>query len=290
MFPFVQKLFTTWAKASDAVKRFLVTLEEVLKVRKQSRKDTSSGKDFIDVMMSMMEQLDSSEYKRLGIDKTTIQAQAFEMFVAGYDSIVTTLSILPYYLATNPEVQEKVLQEIDERIHGSSKTSDDPLADLPYLTACVREAIRLSPSFHRLERVCSKDWTYNENGLSITIPKGMSVLIPAWATNRNPEVFENPEEFRPERFLKVEAGGTDELAKSNVAQFSMCSFGHGPRNCPGSRMGHELVKAGMYKILREYKFAARPDTEAQIKGGIPFLTRYHPIYLDIVKRSAPSEQ
>lgn len=252
----------------------------------QSKTDATNGKDFVDVMVSMFENLESPEYKRLGIDKITVQAQAFEMFVAGYDSIIGTLCILAYYLAKYPEVQEKVLQEIDQCIDSSKKNS--VLPELPYLTACVREAIRLSPSFHRLERLCMKDWTYNENGINVTIPKGTSVVIPAWATNRNPKAFKNPEEFRPERFLK-NADGIDGSAgtkeEQNLMQYAMTSFGHGPRNCPGGRLGIEMVKAGMTRVLQEFRFECRDDTKAELQKGIPMVTRYKPIYLDFVKRA-----
>ncbi|ODM98728.1 Cytochrome P450 3A24, partial [Orchesella cincta] len=285
VFPFLLKFLPLFSQ--EGIKKFLNTLDEVVKVRKANKVDTSSGKDFIDVMITMFESLDTPEYKRLGIDRVTIQAQAFEMFIAGYDSLLATLSILSYYFATNPEIQEKVLVEIDENLIKIKEGT----ADLPYLTACVKEAIRLSPSFIELERLCMKDWTYNERDINITIPKGMSVCIPAWATNRNPKVFKNPEQFRPERFYKGTDGKlVNELEQNSMAQYSMNSFGHGPRGCPGSRMAIELVKALVARMLQEFKFEKRTDTAVEIQEGIPMLVRYKPIYLDIIKRELTSEQ
>lgn len=277
--------------SQDGIKKFLKTLDQVIAARRESKKTESpSGKDFIDVMVSMLDNLESPEYKKLGIEKITIQAQAFEMFIAGFDSIIGTQVILPYYLAMNTEVQEKVLEEIDQSYNFENSKKDDLVPDLPYLTACIKEAIRLSPSFHRLERKCMKDWTYSdpEKGINVTIPKGMSVIIPAWATNRNPQAFKDPEKFQPERYYKNE-NETDGTATSkedhNLMQYSMNSFGHGPRNCPGGRLGIEMIKAGIARILQEFKFECRDDTKAELVEGIPMLTRYKPLYLNVVKRN-----
>lgn len=250
-------------------------LDHAITTRKETKKDTTSGKDFIDVMVSMFDSLDSAEYQRIGISKVMIQAQAFEMFIAGYDSILGTLSILPYYISQKPEIQEKLLSEIDD-------STNEEGNELPYLTACVKEAIRISPSFNRLERQCNKDWTYTntETGLNVTIPSGTSVIIPAWATNRNPEVFKDPEEFIPERFYKTDVSGE---SKQN-AQYAMNSFGHGPRNCIGMKMGIEMVKAGMARMLREFKFELREDSKLELQKGIPLVTRYQPIYTNIIMR------
>ncbi|CAL8147952.1 unnamed protein product [Orchesella dallaii] len=284
-FPFLLKFLPLFSTAG--IQKFLNTLDEVIKIRKANKVDTTNGKDFIDVMITMLENLDSPEYKRLGIDKITIRAQAFEMFIAGYDSILGTLSILSYSLAMNPTIQNKVLAEID----GNLDKIKDGTADLPYLTACIKEAIRLSPSFISPERLCMKEWSYKERGINITIPKGMNVTIPAYATNRNPEIFKDPEEFRPERYYK----GTDgklvsELEQNPMAQYSMNSFGHGPHNCPGGRLAMELVKAVMARMLQEFTFEKRADTVLEIQEGIPFIIRYKPIYVNLVKRELAGEE
>lgn len=274
------KLFTFFS--TDGITKFVTVLDQVIKTRRESKADSSRGKDFIDIMVTMLDSVDSEEYKRLGIDKKTVQAQAFEMFIAGFDSISGTLSILPYYFAKYPEIQEKVLEEIDQEFSLLDGETDQ-VPELPYLAACVKEAIRLNPSFHRLERKCMKDWTYNENGINITIPKGMSVMIPSYATNRNPEAFKEPDEFIPERFYKNESG-TDG-SKSEKDKYSFTSFGHGPRNCPGGRLGIEMIKAGMARLLQEFRFESRDDTKLVIQEGIPMVTRFKPIYVDFVKRS-----
>jgi len=291
--PFILQVITVFS--TEGIKKFIVTLDEAMKIRREAKasNDTSNGKDFIDVMISMFDILDSDDYKRLGISRITIQAQAFEMFIAGYDSILGTLAILPYHISKNPEIQEKLLEEVD------NAEKDGAPSDMPYLTACVREAIRLSPSFTRLERCCMKDWTYtNDKDINITIPKGTSVVIPAWATNRNPEVFKDPEEFRPERFYKKggDAGGEGDQPGGELnetkqnAQYAMNSFGHGPRNCIGMRMGIEMIKSGMSRMLKEFRFELRDDSKPELIKGLPMITRYRPIFTNLVRRSAAKEE
>ncbi|ODM93120.1 Cytochrome P450 3A24, partial [Orchesella cincta] len=272
VFPFMLKFLPLFDQ--KGINKFINTLEEVVKARKANKVDTSNGKDFIDVMVSMFESLDSPEYKRLGINRITIQAQAFEMFIAGYDPILSTLSTLTYHFAMNQEIQEKLLEEVDENLNKIK----DGTADLPYLTACVKEAIRLSPSFIELERLCMKDWTFNERDINVTIPKGTSFAF------QPGQLIEIP---KYSKILKnLDLNGADgklmsDLEQNPLAQYSMNSFGHGPHNCPGSRMAIELIKAGMARMLQEFKFEKRSDTVVEIQEGLPFIVRYKPIYVDI---------
>lgn len=103
-----------------------------------------------------------------------------------------------YYLCQNPEMEKRLHEEISSVFaKHNGHIEHEHLNELPYLTACISEAARMNPFFYRAERVCTKPWKNEQFGLSI--PKGMTIQIPIWAANRNPEYFEEPDKFIPDR-------------------------------------------------------------------------------------------
>ena len=85
------------------------------------------------------------------------------------------MSSLSYCLAKNPEVQEKLIQEVDQVVEASDgKINQESIREMPYLEACIKETLRLLPPVFRTDRTCVKDW--QEDGLFI--PKGLSTPSP----------------------------------------------------------------------------------------------------------------
>ena len=97
--------------------------------------------------------------------------KAIVFILAGFETTASTLSSLSYCLAKNPEVQEKLIQEVDEVVEASDgKIDQESIREMPYLEACIKETLRLLPPVFRTDRTCVKDW--QEDGLFI--PKGWS--------------------------------------------------------------------------------------------------------------------
>ena len=95
------------------------------------------------------------------------------------------------------------------------------LGEMKFLECCIDEALRKYPIVPSLSRECSKDHTFP--GTKWTIEKGTSVFIPVLGFHRDPEIYENPMEFRPSRFLDSPTGN----GKSNGVFY--LPFGDGPR-------------------------------------------------------------
>jgi len=213
------------------------------------------------------------KYKQLGITETTAIAQAMEFFIASYEGVRTILTVLTYFLAIHPEIQEKLFAEIDpviEKYKGGINA--ETVADLPYLTACLSETLRISPGFFRLDRKCTKDWEHN----GIRIKKGMHVVIPLWALHRDPEQYPEPETFDPERFLPGR--------KEKIDAYVFNGFGQGPRSCIGQKFAYEMLKIVMIRYLKDFRIERRPDTVLKAHVGNPFFLFYDPILLNFVKR------
>ena len=98
-----------------------------------------------------------------------ITGQAIIFIMAGFETTASTLSSLSYCLAKNPEVLEKLVEEVDEVVEASEgKINQESIREMPYMEACIKETLRLLPPIFRTDRTCVKDW--EEDGLFI--PKG----------------------------------------------------------------------------------------------------------------------
>ena len=136
-----------------------------------------------------------------------------------------TLTSTAYYLATHPDVQDRLIREIDELVE---TRGDKPLYEVVqkavYLDQVICEVLRLSGPAFLLIRQCAEVATCK----GIRFPKGIDVYIPAYVLHRDPEVWDNPLEFNPDNFSPE--------AKSKRDPYSFLPFGTGPRQCIGMRL------------------------------------------------------
>ncbi|MFX6572948.1 cytochrome P450, partial [Acinetobacter baumannii] len=105
--------------------------------------------------------------------------------------------------------------------------SDAP--NLPYLNAIIKETFRLHPPIPMLTRKSISDVVVN----GYTIPAKTLLFVNLWSMGRNPNYWENPMEFRPERFLEKGTGSIDVKGQ----HFELLPFGTGRRGCPGMLLG-----------------------------------------------------
>lgn len=122
----------------------------------------------------------------------------------------------------------------------------DHLSELKYLECCIDETVRKYPNAPILFRVSSKD--YQLANSDVVLPKGTSVFIPILGYHRDPEIYENPMEWRPERFSSSPNG------EGNSKGLFYLPFGDGPRNCIGMRMAKVVIKLGLALMLAKFNF------------------------------------
>jgi len=186
------------------------------------------------------------------------------------------MTFLAYHLARAPHIQDKLYteildvlgQEFDGQLHYQA------LQKMEYLNACILEISRLYSVFIRPERVCNKEWIDPVRG--VRIPKGVVVMIASWAVNRDPQNYDDPDSFLPERFLPENKG--------NLNPYALTSFGFGHRNCIGMRFTYEAIKVSMVKILSHYQFEVNDKTTLKFKTGLNLILQFEPLYLDFVQR------
>ncbi|CAG7716699.1 unnamed protein product [Allacma fusca] len=268
-FPILAKGFPIFpVKALDF---FGGILRNVIKTR---REENILKNDMIDTLNEMMAKLPTPEFKQLNITETTVLCQALSFLLAGFETTATTLTMLSYYLATNPDKQKKLIEELDQLMETSEgKINHDNLSELPYMSACINETLRLVSPLIRVERVCAKDWKH-ESGL--IIKKGWAVMIPSHSIHRNEKYWLEPHKYLPERFMPEN--------KDKFNPYAFMAFGQGPRNCVGSRFAKEELIYSLALILKDYQFEATDETKLEFKKGRFFLAQYQPVKVKIARR------
>ncbi|XP_062348464.1 thromboxane-A synthase isoform X1 [Cinclus cinclus] len=182
-----------------------------------------------------------------------IAGQAFLFLIAGYETTTSTLSFATYLLATNPECQEKVLQEVDKFSAKHMVPDYQNVQELPYLDMVIAETLRMYPPAFRFTREAAKDCVV----LGQRIPAGAIIETAVGHLHHNPEFWPEPEKFIPERFT--------EEAKKEQHPFAYLPFGAGPRGCIGVKMGLLETKMTLLRILQKFQFKTCPETEIPLQ-------------------------
>jgi len=181
--------------------------------------------------------------------KDEIVAQCFIFFFAAFQNNANFLCAACQMLMENPDVQDRLLEEIldmEQKLNGK-KVDYDALQEMEYMNIVVDETLRIWPLGVLLDRECNNNFTLrDEDGhILCELKKGDRILIPVIGLHRDPEFFEEPEVFKPERFSKEN--------KSNIKPYTYLPFGTGPRNCIGSRYALMQGKGMLYYLLREFR-------------------------------------
>merc|ERR1719507_2109574 len=227
--------------------------------------------DFVDRLIELRKRNAEGELPSLSSEQ--IIGQAIVFILAGFETTASTLTSLSYCLAKNPDVLEKLMEEVNEVVEASEgKIDQESIREMPYLEACIKETLRLLPPIFRNDRTCVKDW--EEDGLFI--PKGMNISIPVFVIHHDPAIWAEPETFRPERFFKEE--------ESAIQACSWLPFGGGPRQCIGERFAMVEMKIAMTKLLSNFSIAANEKTKLELRKGDQFLLSYGQIFVSISQR------
>uniref|UniRef100_A0A6I8P3J2 Thromboxane-A synthase n=1 Tax=Ornithorhynchus anatinus TaxID=9258 RepID=A0A6I8P3J2_ORNAN len=210
-------------------------------------------------------------------DKMTdmeISTQAIIFIFAGFETTSSTLNFVSYNLATHPEVQKKLQEEIDSILPNKASPTYESIFQMDYLDMVVLETLRLFPPGGRIQRVCKE--TTQIKGL--TIPKGTVVIIPTFVLHRDSEHWPEPEKFLPERFSKEE--------KASHNPYVFLPFGAGPRNCIGMRFALLNMKAALIHLLQNFSVEPCKETPIPLElDSTGFMKPKKPIILKLVPRS-----
>ena len=164
--------------------------------------------------------------------------------IAGTLTTAWALSVITYHLLTVPAVLRKLKAELATAIPDPSKSVPlSALEQLPYLTACIQEGLRLSCGVSsRLQRIApDEDLIFNDGKKTWTIPRGTPVGMTSTIMHYDPNIFPSPTSFRPERWIE-----NPHLNKYLIA------FARGSRQCIGINLAYAELYLALSTIFRRY--------------------------------------
>lgn len=212
---------------------------------------------------------------------------ALVAYVAGADTTVASSHALFGALANYPESQRAAQDELDLVIGSERLPSVADLPQLPYIQALVKELARwFTVAPVAIPHVASQDDTYN----GYFIPKGTVVMPNTWAIMHDPDVFDDPLEFKPERYLMRDPDTNQLKINPAVLDPENAAFGYGRRICPGRHLSTEALTLMVASLLTVFNVNAPKDasgrpTKVKLETGAGFLQTPAPFKVYIVPRS-----
>ncbi|KAI3464075.1 hypothetical protein Pfo_020738 [Paulownia fortunei] len=168
-------------------------------------------------------------------------------------------------LMNNPEVMEKVQKELSNVVGMNNIVEEFHLPKLQYLEAVLKETLRLHPPIPLLiPRSPNQSSTVG----GYTIPKNTRVFINIWAIQRDPSIWDNPMEFRPDRFLND--SGKWDFSGNN---FHYLPFGSGRRICPGRPLAERMVTYLLASLLHSFEWKFPKGEKLDMSEGFGIVLR-----------------
>jgi cytochrome P450 len=217
-----------WNRAVELLNR---SIRQVIDARRASG---SVGEDLLGALLSARD----AEGKPMADQQ--LHDEILTFFLAGHETAALALTWTAYLLAVHPEVQENAQEELVTVTKGESVKAEH-YGQLRYLTAVVKEAMRLYPPVWSLGRQAVKAGTLGTHAVS----EGTDLWLCIHHLHRDARWYSQPNEFRPERWLKEEP----------QRAFTYLPFGIGPRLCMGQHFAMMETVLGLATMLRQFRWA-----------------------------------
>nr|WCC58038.1 cytochrome P450 [Pharsalia antennata] len=177
-------------------------------------------------------------------DPKTAYILALDLILVGIDTISMAVCSILYQLATRPEQQEKMYQELKQILPNANDTLDDKKLDqMVFLKAFIKEVFRLYSTVIGNGRTLQEDMVM----LGYKIPKGVQVVFPTLVTGSMDEYVSEADKFIPERWMKSEG------ENYTLHPFASLPYGHGARMCLGRRFADLEMQVLLAKLIRSYR-------------------------------------
>jgi cytochrome P450 len=194
----------------------LLKLDEYLYGIIEARRD---GKEGLDLLQHLID---------AGLNDNLIRDQMLTMLIAGHDTSTALLAWTFALIGQHPDLHEQLVQQVDAMDRS------------PLLDEVIKESLRLYPPIHIGNRHVAEDLYFSEG----IIPAGERMFHSIYLTHRDPAIWENAEDFCPERFARGR----------KITPFSYIPFGGGPRACIGAAFGQAEARIVIAHLLQTHRF------------------------------------
>lgn len=242
--------------------------ETVYGLISQRRESGLEGDDLLSLLLNVRDEEAENSEEAVMTDEQ-LRDEVITLFAAGHETTAVAMTWTWYLLSTHPDVQARFHAEIDDVLDRRDPTPDD-LANLPFTQQVLTESMRLYPPIWTTGRMTFEPITLG----GWEIPAGAAVSAPQLILHRDPRWFDEPLEFRPDRW-------TPEF-RAGLHRFAYYPFGGGPRLCIGE--GFAWMEAMLLLVTLGQRWSMRQDSRHEVrlqplvslrpKGGMPiFLER-----------------
>eukprot|EP00249_Psilotum_nudum_P036422 c7232_g1_i2 orf=396-2021(-) len=224
------------------VPRVNTFVQAVINEHRYGPRGDEDESDFVDILLALQTEEQLTDSDMISI--------LWEMIFRGTDTMAILIEWILAELLLNEGVQKKLHAELDRVVHGRD-ASDADIGKLPYLQAVVKETLRLHPPGPLLSwaRLATRD----VNLAGHDIPAGTTAMVNMWAITHDPNIWEEPEKFKPERFSVIEGGIDIDIRGGDLR---LAPFGAGRRVCPGKALGLATVNLWLARLLQRFQWVA----------------------------------
>ena len=228
----------------------------LLELFAQRRKEKTVS---VDILGRLMDARDEKSGQAMP-DRQLVN-EILTLIVAGHETTASTLNWTWYLLSQHPEAEEKLSSELDNLLG----TTFPDLADLPrftYTRQVIDETLRLYPAVWLLTRRALKDDCLGD----YFVPAGTEIYISPYFIQRNPDLWDDPDQFNPDRFAAGDAGNRHRLA--------MLPFSAGPRNCVGELLARTEMEIHLITIASELRLRLAEEQAPELDVGVNLRSKH----------------
>ncbi|THV06968.1 cytochrome P450 [Dendrothele bispora CBS 962.96] len=202
----------------------------------------------------LMEQILERYQKEFGLTWHEVGYIGGTLLEGGIDTSTSILQMLIMLLPCYPEVQQKAQEKIDRVVGHDRIPQRDDIKNLPYVQAIIKELGRFGPPLpFGVPHATIQDEEYR----GYIVPKGCTVFQNQWGILHDPETFENPDQFWPDRYLLTKYGTKPGVDDSFFRDTIM--FGAGRRICPGMHIANSSLTINVMNLLWAFTYSKAKD-------------------------------
>jgi cytochrome P450 len=260
----------------DASCKFNEVLEKILVEYKEKVEEHHQGTDMMDKLLEVYGD-EKAEYK---ITRDHIKSLFVDLFFAGTDTWTHAIQWIMAEIINNSYILERLREEIDSVVGKTRLIQETDLPNLPCLQATVKEGLRLHPPVPLVLRTFKEGCTIG----GFYVPEKTTLVVNGYAMMRDPEYWEDPQEFKPERFLASSRSSQNDEIRDELLKY--LPFGNGRRACPGANLAYISVGTAIGVMVQCFDWEIKGDkiNMDEAPGKIT-LTMAHPLNCTLVPRT-----
>ena len=217
----------------------------LIEIINQRRKEDFQKDDLLSMLMNIRDE-ETGE----AMDDQQLLDEVKTIFVAGNETSANALTWTLYLLSQNPDAEEKMIKEIDEKLNAGTVLTFENIMQFQYVRMVIDESLRLFPPAWAVGR---RNYQPDELG-NYRIDAETNVIVPIIYIHRNEKYWNEPDKFIPERFTPEK--------RNQIDRFVYFPFGGGPRLCIGNNFALIEMQIILILLYRSFKFRLQPGFEA----------------------------